>query len=624
MANKPTGYDFCGYATKNDIQCTDGRTIKRDAFAHQDGAKVPLVWEHMHGSPSNILGHGILENREDGVYVYGFLNKTQAGKDAGELLAHGDIESLSIFAQKLKQRGGDVQHGIIREVSLVKAGANSGATIENVTIQHNDGSFEESEDDVVILMHTAISHADGALFVKPDGLKKEDEKKIEGDETAVKDPAKDPAEKADTPSDELKKKKAAETAPTGEAAHAADGASVADVLATMNDDQMKVVEFLIGEALSGSGEATHSDKEDEKEMEHMNKNAFDKDQNELKHTVELGKDDFAQLVTYAKTSGGSLKEAFIAHAADYGIENIEYLFPEAQNVTNEPITISREMGWVPKVMNAVRRTPFSRLKSLFIDITADEARARGYVKGAKKVEEVVLALKRVTTPITVYKLQKLDRDDIIDIIDLDIIAWIKKEMRLMLEEEIARAVLIGDGRAVDADGKIVETNVRPIWKDDDVYAFKAQVAVDATADEVIDETIRSFKNYRGSGAPTLFATVDFVADMLLLKDTTGRRLYMNEDDLARTLRVSSIVTVPVMEGQTRTETAGVNAGKDFELLGIIVNLRDYTIGADKGGAVSLFEDFDIDYNQHKYLIETRISGALTVPQSAIVLERATA
>jgi len=628
--SKPTGYDFCGYATRNDVLCTDGRTIKKDAFAHQDGARVPLVWQHMHDSPSNIIGHGILENRADGVYVYGYLNKTGPAKDAAELLRHGDIDSLSIFAQKLKQKAMDVYHGVIREVSLVLAGANEGAYIENVSIKHGDGTYSELEEDAVFELHENLSHADGALFTKA-GLKKDDEKKIEGDEEKVAaDGEDDPAEK--TATEEDKKKAAAQAKDIkdkGDQMKHADGQNetVADVIATLNEKQMNAVEFLIGQALEG-GTAKHSDDGDneDEELEHMNKNAFDRNKSaELTHReVNLSEDDFAQLVSYAKTSGGSLKEAFIQHAADYGIENIDLLFPDAQNVTNEPITLSREMGWVPKVMNGVRRTPFSRLKSLFIDITADEARARGYVKGTKKVEEVIVALKRVTTPVTIYKLQKLDRDDIIDIIDMDIIAWIKKEMRVMLEEEIARAVLVGDGRAVDADGKIPEANVRPIWTDDSVYVYRAQLAADATADEVIDETLRSYKNYRGSGAPMLFATVDFVADMLLLKDTTGRRLYNTEADVAATLRVSSIVTVPVMEGLQRTETTGPNAGKKFDILGIIVNLRDYTIGADKGGAVSMFEDFDIDYNQHKYLIETRISGALTVPESAIVLERESA
>ena len=558
-------YDFSGWATKNDLKCSDGRVIRKDAFKHNDGQTVPLVWNHQHDDPLNVLGHALLENRDTGVYAYCTFNDTEAGQNAKQLVEHGDICALSIYANKLQQRGHDVLHGAIKEVSLVLAGANPGAYIESVISHADDG-----EEGAVIYTgeDLSLSHAD------------------------------DPDEDPENPEDKKTKDK-----------------TVKDVLDTLNEEQKTVVYALIGQAI----EDTKSNKEDENGGNNsMKHNVFDNDQTNPNEV--LSHDDMAVIIGDAKRYG-SLKESFLAHAADYGIENIDYLFPDAASVTNKPEFIQREMDWVAKVINATHHTPFSRIKSVFANITEDEARARGYIKGKLKKEEVFSLLKRTTNPTTIYKKQKLDRDDVVDITDFDIVAWLKSEMRMMLDEEIARAILVGDGRLSSSDDKINESNIRPIWTDADLYTVKSTIPVAAgmsdndKAKALIKAIIKSRKNYKGSGMPTFYTTEDVVTDMLLIEDTTGRRIYNSVADLATTLRVKEIITVPVMEGLTRTVDS-----KEHALAGIYVNLTDYNIGADKGGSVNMFDDFDIDYNQQKYLIETRCSGALIKPYSAVALE----
>ena len=572
-------YDFCGWATKNDIKCSDGRVIRKNAFKHNDGKRVPLVWNHDHNSPDNIIGHALLENREEGVYVYGKFNDTAAGNNAKALVEHGDITNLSIFANRLKQDGCNVKHGEIREVSLVLAGANPGAHIMNVSVAHSD----DGEDEYEALVYT--------------------EERIDLD-----------LEHAACGSANKKKKKSLEHAGEPED----DEETLQDVLDTLTDKQIDAVAALVGAAME------HSDFNDSNNIENdyegndsMKHNVFEgKDQNDNKDT--LTHDEMQAIFKDGKRYG-SLRESFLAHAGDYGIENIGILFPEATNLNTPPEFIKRETGWVSKVLPATKKTPFSRVRSTFADITADEARAKGYMKGKLKKEEVFTLLKRTTDPQTIYKKQKLDRDDIIDITDFNVVAWIKSEMRIMLDEEIARAILIGDGRLSDAEDKIKEANIRPIYNDADLYTIKVTTTAtkdsdaDAKAKDFIKTVIKSRKEYKGSGNPTLFTTEDVVTDCLLLEDNIGRRLYESVASLATTLRVKEIVTVPVMEGMK-----GAKAGGD--LLGIIVNLQDYNVGADKGGEVNMFDDFDIDYNQYKYLMETRCSGALIKPYSAIAIE----
>ena len=558
-------YDFSGWATRNNVLCADGRTIMRDAFKDNDGQKVPLVWNHQHNDPQNVLGHALLENREEGVYAYCTFNDTEAGRQAKSLVEHGDIDQLSIFANKLKQQGGRVLHGAIREVSLVLAGANPQAYIESIIRHSDDGEAIESEEEAIIYPGegTAIFHAE-------ENTQKEDNDMAE----------------------ETKKDK-----------------TVQEVIDSMTEEQKTVMYALIGQAL----EDAEGDN-DSKGGNTMKQNAFDMD-NEYEGEV-LSHSELEAIVGDAKRYG-SMKDAFIAH----GIEQIDYLFPEAKTVTQTPHLITRDMGWVQKVMKGVHHTPFSRIKSLFANITEDEARAKGYIKGNLKKEEVFGLLKRTTTPTTVYKKQKIDRDDWADIVDLDVIAFLKSEMRMMLDEEFARAYLVGDGRLVSSDDKINEQCIRPIWTDDDLFTIKATVniAAGASADDKVKEFIRaaikSRKNYKGSGNPTLFTTEDVLTDCLLLEDKTGRVIYESVAKLATTLRVKEIVTVPVMENLTRKVGETTR-----ELMGIIVNLDDYNVGADKGGAVNMFDDFDIDYNQMKYLIEGRCSGALTIPYSAIAIE----
>lgn len=587
-------YDFSGWATRNNLKCSDGRTIMKDAFKRNDGQTVPLVWNHQHDDPLNVLGHALLQNREEGVYAYCKFNETEAGQAAKELVEHGDVSQLSIYANQLKQQGANVLHGAIKEVSLVLAGANPGAFIDSI-IKHG----EESEEEAIIYTgeDISLSHAE-----------EESAKEDETLEHACGAP-------------EKKKKELEHMADEPEKKEEGGEKTVADVINTMNDEQKQVMYAMIGQALEGKDDK--NDKDEEGDDDNMKHNVFEQDE-QNKEKV-LSHSDMETIITDAKRYG-SLKESFLAHAQTYGIENIDYLFPDAKSLNNPPEFIKRDTGWVQKVMGATHHTPFSRIKSVFADITEDEARAKGYIKGDLKKEEVFSLLKRTTIPTTIYKKQKLDRDDVVDITDFDVIAWLKSEMRMMLDEEIARAILVGDGRLASSDDKINETNIRPVWKDDDLYTVKAGVSVAANATEddkakaFIKAAIKSRKNYKGSGNPTLFTTEDVVTDCLLLEDGIGRRLYNSVADLATTLRVKEIVTVEVMEGLKRTDAQS----KEHTLLGLIVNLADYNVGADKGGAINMFDDFDIDYNQMKYLIETRCSGALIKPYSAIALEMSVA
>ena len=574
-------FDFCGWATRNDLQCADGRIIRRDAFKHNDGEKVPLVWNHDHTDPYRIVGNVLLKNRPEGVYAYGKFNDTDLGKTAKLYVEHGDITHLSIYANQLQQQGPNVLHGAIREVSLVLAGANPGAYIESV-IKHDEESTEEA------IIYTG---EDITLFHAEDESLEEDETLSHSDD-----------KKEDKMADEEKKVEDNSASENEE--------TVADVFNTLSEKQKNVVYAMIGQALEDA-ESGNNEKGDD----YMKHNVFDQETETQENT--LSHDAMNIIITDAKRYG-SLKESFLAHAQEYGIENIDYLFPEAKTLNNPPEFIKRDTGWVTTVMNAVHHTPFSRIKSMFADITEDDARAKGYIKGNLKKEEVFSLLKRTTTPTTIYKKQKLDRDDVIDITDFDVVAWLKSEMRMMLDEEIARAILIGDGRLASSDDKINEQNIRPVIKDEELYTIRTVVNVahgatdDDKAKATIKAAVKARKNYKGSGTPTLYTTEDFLTNALLLEDTQGHRLYKNESDVAAAMRVSNIVTVPVMEG-----VKGPN-GKD--LIGIIVNLKDYNVGADKGGAINMFDDFDIDYNQQKYLIETRCSGALIKPYSAIVLE----
>ena len=572
-------FDFSGWATRNNLKCSDGRTIRKDAFKDNNGQKVPLVWNHQHNEPFNVLGHALLENREEGVYAYCAFNDTEAGQNAKRLVEHGDVSALSIYANQLKQHGGDVIHGSIREVSLVLAGANPGAFIDSI-ICHG----EESDEEAIIYTgeDISLSHADNEEIKEEKPM--EDTKKVE---------------------------------------NKTDNKTVKDVFDTLTEEQKTVVYALIGQALESAGKVDDNDENDYEEDNDMKHNVFDQD--EMMQGNVLSHSDMEEIFSDAKRTG-SLKESFLAHAVGtYGIDAIDTLFPEPKSMNTPPEFIKRDMDWVAGVINGVHHTPFSRIKSMFANITEDEARAKGYIKGNLKKEEVFTLLKRTTTPTTIYKKQKLDRDDIIDITDFDVVAWIKSEMRMMLDEEIARAILVGDGRLTSDDDHINEANIRPIWKDDDLYTIKTKITVAAAATDddkakaVIKAAVKSRKNYKGSGNPVLYTTEDFLTNCLLLEDTQGYRLYKSEQDVATAMRVSRIVTVPVMENLTRTDSES----KERTLVGIIVNLNDYNVGADKGGAVNMFDDFDIDYNQQKYLMETRCSGALIKPYSAIALEMVT-
>lgn len=585
-------FDFSGWATKSNIKCSDGRTIMKDAFKHNDGQIVPLIWNHKHDEVTRVLGHALLENREEGVYAYGKFNDTESGKTAKLLVEHGDVNSLSIYANQLKQQGSFVKHGNIRELSLVLAGANPGALIENVVMAHGDESYELDDeariftDEYISLYHSDDKKEEDEDKEKEKKEEKGEEKMAEQSKEEVKESAKDESEK-----------------------------TIADVFNQFSEEQKNAVYAMIGMALEESGAANEDEDEESKggnkDMKH---NVFEQD--EVMDENVLSHSEMTAIFEDAKRTG-SLRDAFLAH----GIENIDILFPDAKNVTGTPEFIKRDDNWVTEVLNGVHHTPFSRIKTIFADITADEARAKGYIKGKLKVEEVIKLLKRITNPTTIYKKQKLDRDDVIDITDMDVVAWLKQEMRVMLNEEIARAILIGDGRTADSQDKINEENIRPIWTDEDLYTVKAtvNVASSATAEtkakEFIKACVKSRKNYKGSGNPVMYMSEEILTDCLLIEDTNGRRIYDSVEKLAGALTVKKIVPVTVMDNLTRTVDSATHT-----LAGIYVNLNDYNVGADKGGAINMFDDFDIDYNAQKYLMETRCSGALTKPYAAVALE----
>ena len=566
-------YDFSGYATKANTKCYDGLTIAPNAFANDNGRKVPVVWNHNHSGPEYVLGHALLQNRRDGVYAYVKMNDTPSGQTALEAVRSGDIDAMSIFANGLKKAGQTVMHGVIRELSLVLAGCNPGALIDEIVAHgaYNDGEGGE-----------AFIYTDGGLSLKH-GL----------------DPDDNPLNEED---DEMAKE---------------GGKTLEEVVDTMNDEQKEALYALVGMAKDGLDEDEdpeeddYDDEDDYDEEDDMKHNVFDNDPEHgvLRHSM----DEINAAIADGK-SCGSMKDAFIAH----GIEDVEWLFPEDHLLDTPPRIIDRDQSWVSKVMSGVHNIPFSRVKSMAADLTEEDARAKGYIKGNFKKEQVFSLLKRSTTPTTVYKKQKMDRDDVADITGFDVIAWLKQEMRVKLNEELARAYLIGDGRLSSSDDKINEGNIRPMYNDDDLFTIKVQVetaAGDDTAtklDKMITAVLKARKNYKGAGNPTFYTTEDTLTDLLLLKDKIGHRLYKNEAELAQALRVKEIVTVPQMEGMT-----GKMGG---EFVGIIVNLADYTVGADKGGAVNMFDDFDIDYNQQKYLIETRCSGAMTTPFGAMAIE----
>ena len=586
-------YDFGGWATRNNIQCSDGRTIMKDAFKQNDGQKVPLVWNHQHNDPSEVLGHALLENREDGVYAYCKFNNTESGQTAKSLVMNGDVDKLSIYANKLKSQMNNVIHGCIREVSLVLAGANPGAYIDSVIV-HGEGA--EAEEEVII-------YNDGEISLSEDETDISEETPEDGEIEHSDDANKEKEDSTKMGEDEKKEK------------------TVQDIIDTMNEEQKEAMYAIVGQALEdqANGNGDNADEEDggEEDMKH---NVFDNDNNDevLQHS---------EIIAEAMADGkkyGSLRESFLQHAAINNIENLDKLFPDATELYKEPYMIEKDNSWVAKVMNAVKHTPFSRVKTTFGRMNEETARAKGYIKGNKKANIALSVLNRVTTPTTVYIKNEIDRDDVIDITDFDVVAWQKREMRKQLDKELALAMLLGDGRDVSDQNKINEQNIRPVVSDDAMYTIKYTVTKgkdytqegnsysdnDSRTKGIIRAAIRSRKDYKGSGTPTFFTTEDVLTDMLLIEDQNGRRIYNNINDLATALRCKEIVTIPEMEAE---------AYKD--IYGIIVNMADYTAGADKGGSVNMFDDFDIDYNQMKYLIETRMSGALTVPYSAIVLKK---
>lgn len=564
-------WDFSGWATRNDLHCSDGRTIRKDAFKDCDGKIVPIFWNHQHDSVDNVLGHGMLENRDEGVYFYGAFNEDEEGQKAKKRVQHGDIRSLSIMANQLRQVGGDVIHGVIREVSLVPAGANPGAFID-IVMSHG----EEVGDAMILGYDEAISLH---FYHAEDEEEKKDEKESDGEKDSEE--------------------------------------TLEDVINSMTEKQRNTMFGLIGKALEEKDEKLEEGDPD------MKKNIFDRtnDQNTsgvLMHSdgTLVTVDEVTTIFKDAKRLG-SLRDAVLEH----GIDQIDYLFPDDRTLTTQPTFIQRDMGWVSDIMGSVHHTPFARVKSVFADITEDDARAKGYIKGKMKKEEFFSLIKRRTEPTTVYKKQKMDRDDMIDITDFDVAAWLKTEMRTMLNEELARAYLIGDGRPASSDDHINDQNIRPVAFDDDLFTIHADIEVSSSATDddkakaLIRGVIKNRKLYRGSGNPVMYTTEDALTDMLLLEDTLGHALYADEAALARKMRVRKIVTVPVMEGVT-----GKNGNP---LVAVVVNMGDYNVGADRGGAVNMFDDFDIDYNQQKYLIETRCSGALTVPYSAMAFEMKT-
>ena len=634
-------YDFCGWATKANLLCSDGRVISKNAFLECDGAKVPLVWNHAHNRPEEVLGHALLENRDEGVYAYCSFNDSDSAQHAKLLVQHGDINQLSIYANKLKHQGCNVIHGIIREVSLVLAGANPGAFIESV-MMHGDDTSEEGQiytgEDFDYIAPLVIEHAEktensddsekGEEKVAEETKKTENKPESEETVADVFETLNEKQKKAvyviigqaieDASEEKVKHsddEPVSEENSEDEVMHAEESEeTVADVFNTLNEKQKKVVYALIGQALEEKGEEADDDNEGGKpDMKH---NVFE---NETNNMEVLSHSEMNEIFDEAKR-GGSLKEAVLAH----GIEDIEVLFPDAKALNNEPEFIKRNDDWVAKVLGGVHHSPFSRVKTIFADITSDQARAKGYHKGNLKIEEVFKLLKRVTNPTTFYKKQKLDRDDVLDITDFSVLPWLKREMRMMLDEELARAILIGDGRnpVDEAADKIDEECIRPIWKMEDLFTVKVGVEVAPTisaedkAKAFIKACIKSRKNYKGSGNPSMYMSEDMLTDCLLIEDMNGRVIYDSVAKLAATLRVKEIIPVPVMEGLTRTD----DAGKTFELAAIYVNLQDYNVGTDKGGEVNFFDDFDLDYNKMIYLMESRCSGTLVKPYSAVVIE----
>lgn len=577
MSKVKKTFDFSGYATKVDLKCSDGRTIKKDAFKHNDGQKVPLVWQHLHNDPENILGYALLEHRDDGTYTYCAFNSTEKAKTAKELVEHGDITALSIHANQLKQKGNDVLHGDIKEVSLVLAGANPGAFITNLSIEHGDGTLETDDSEAVIytsekISLTDIDHKDG------------------GDET------------------------------------------LGDVFDTLTETQKEVVYAMLAhkftEKSDGDGKEDEEKKEDPKntKIEHstkggvkiMKRNVFEqigKGEGDTNKQTTLTHDQFQAVMTEAQKPGSSFKTALMHLAPDYGIENIDILFPDARSLAGDPEWLKREDDWVQGILNGIRKTPFSRIKSIIADMDIDTARAKGYIKTTEKKEVYFSMSKRETLPCTVYVKQKLDRDDIIDVVDFDVVAMVRMQLRTLLDEELAQAALIGDGREVEDPYKIKETCIRPIWTDVDLYAVKEELATKTEYDEMVKAIALSGKNYKGSGNATLYTTNAVHMNMLWITDTIGRRLYESDATLCAALGVTKIVEIPQLEGKVRA------SGDDsMELIAIKVNLKDYTFGADKGGQIASFDDFDIDFNQYKYLMETRCSGCLVKPKSAQIFE----
>ena len=553
--------DFDGWATVAGIKCSDGRVISHHAFEQNDGAVVPLVWQHGHDNVTNVLGHAQLEKKPEGVYAYGFFNGSQQAEHARELIEHGDVTAMSIFANNLKQNGNVVQHGNIVEVSLVLKGANPKATIENVTMSHSDG---EGYSAIIKMGDGDVTHED---FEGSDSSDSEDES-----------------------SDEDK--------------------TIGEILSTLTEEQLEAVNYLIAAAIDGESEdSEETNEETEEDMKH---NVFEGDkspENTLSHT------DFAELVEAAKRNNATLLEE-LKHA-DYGIENIGYLFPDAKSVTDEPTFLDRDQSWVSVVMNGTKHSPFARIKSVFADIRDDKARAKGYAKKAqKKTEEVIKLLTRTTSPTTIYKKQRLDRDDIVDITDFNVVSWLKNEMKGKLNEEIARAILIGDGRQITDPDRVDDEAIRPILKENDLYAFHKSLDANTTDETLVDDIVLASADLEGSGSPTLFISKKRLVKMLLMKDKNGRRIYETEASLASAIGVTKIVTVPQFEGLEH-EIKGVN----HELLAIVVDLRDYTIGSNAGAELGMAESFDIDFNQYKYLMETRLSGSLTAPYSALTISR---
>lgn len=636
-------YDFGGYATKNDLRCADGRTIRRNAFKECDGNTVPLVWQHSHGKPGDVLGHAVLENRDDGVYAYGSFNNTDSGRNAKELVKHGDVRALSIYANQLIQKGGDVLHGMIREVSLCLAGANPGARIEDLAVAHFDEDGAELEAQVYNGENIELFHSDDDYEEQEDDTMDEEMGLQEVIDTMDEDQYNAMlyvVDQALNHSDE-----------SGE--ELGEDASIQDIIDTMNDQQKDALVYVVSNALESAegSDDDYYDDDDSDADDYDDYDDYEEDESDMmEHAYEnyetdavIAHDAMNAVIEDGKRFG-SLRESFkfhaeegaIAHAIDttgmdlptltnqeyntkfgYGVNSPEMLYPEAKSLNIPPEFIKRDTDWVSVVWNGVHRTPFSRIKSMFANITEDEARAKGYIKGKMKKEEFFSLMKRVTVPQTVYKKQKLDRDDIIDITDFDVVRWIRQEMRIMWDEETARAMLIGDGRPGTDSDKISEEHIRPIAKDVALFTIQKEVeegaTLEATAKNMMKAAVRARKDYKGSGDPIMFTTEDWLTSMLLIEDGIGHYIYKSVSELATALRVSRIVTVPVMEG--------FKLDNGNELMAIIVNLKDYNVGTDKGGEVNMFDDFDIDYNQYKYLIESRCSGALIKPYSAIVLSK---